>query len=78
MGFWRFGEEKCRLDLRQRQTGSAAPGKNGGCKPRTLTGARRDWLQEREKAQFALRGVAAKLAERGVNDATDGHHAPSR
>ena len=51
---------------RRRQTGSAAPGKIGGYKPRILSGAHRDWLLERAKTDFTLRGLVAELATRGV------------
>ena len=51
---------------RHRDTGSAAPGKMGGHKPRKLIGVHRDWLLERAKTDFTLRGLRAELAERGV------------
>ena len=51
---------------RSRQTGSVAPGKMGGHKPRTLIGAHRDWLLERARTDFTLRGLVAELAMRGV------------
>ena len=51
---------------RCRQTGSVAPGKMGGHKRRTLSGTHRDWLLERAKTDFTLRGLVAELAERGV------------
>jgi putative transposase len=35
---------------RYRDTGSAAPGKMGGHKPRKLIGVHRDWLLERARA----------------------------
>jgi putative transposase len=49
------------------ETGSAAPGKIGGHRPRKIVGEHRDWLLQRcrEKA-FTLRGLAAELAERGL------------
>ena len=49
-----------------RETGSAAPGQMGGHKPNILSGTNRDWLLERAAADFTLRGLVAKLAERGV------------
>ncbi|MCJ2188569.1 IS630 family transposase [Novosphingobium beihaiensis] len=55
-----------RWSQRHRQTGSPAPGKVGGHKPRLLTGALRDWLLDRTKTDFTLRGLVAELAERGV------------
>jgi transposase len=52
---------------RHRETGSAAPSKIGGHKPRLLTGALRDWLIARAARDFTLRGLAAELsAEFGV------------
>lgn len=51
---------------RHRDTGSAAPGKMGGHKPRKLIGEHRDWLLERAKTDFTLRGLRAELATRGV------------
>lgn len=51
---------------RHRETGSAAPGQMGGHKPRKLIGAHRDWLLERTKTDFTLRGLVAELAERGI------------
>ena len=38
----------------------------GGHKPRKLIGVHRDWLLERAKTDFTLRGLRAELAERGV------------
>ena len=55
-----------RWSQRHRQTGSPSPGKIGGHKPRLLVGELRDWLLERMKADFTLRGLVAELAERGV------------
>lgn len=51
---------------RHRETGSVAPSKMGGYKPRLLTGELREWLIERAKRDFTLRGLAAELGERGV------------
>jgi transposase len=50
------------------ETGSIAPGKMGGHKPKKLSGEHADWLRERcrEKA-FTLRGLVKELAnERGL------------
>lgn len=55
-----------RWSQRHRATGSAAPGKIGGYKPRVLSGANRDWLLERATRDFTLRGLVAELAEHGV------------
>jgi len=52
---------------RLRTTGSVAPGKMGGHKPRVLSGANGDWLRSRMRERpFTLRGLVAELAERGV------------
>jgi transposase len=51
---------------RHRETGSVAPARLGGYKPRLLTGDLRDWLLDRTKSDFTLRGLVAELAERGV------------
>ena len=52
---------------RFRQTGSVAPGKMGGHKPRAISGEHRDWLLQRIKdGDFTLRGLVADLAERGL------------
>lgn len=54
-----------RWSQRYRSSGSAAPGKVGGHKVGILTD-HRDWLLERAKSDFTLRGLVAELAERGV------------
>lgn len=41
---------------RFRETGHVAPGQIGGHKPRVLRGEHRDWLLERTKHDFTLRG----------------------
>ena len=52
---------------RARTTGSAAPGKIGGYRPRAIAGAHRHWLLERCKAgDFTLRGLVSELAEHGL------------
>ena len=52
---------------RFRRTGSAAPDRIGGYKPRAIAGAHRDWLIERCRMRdFTLRGLVAELAERGL------------
>lgn len=48
---------------RHRETGSVAPGKIGGYKPNILSGTHGDWLVERAKTDFTLRGLVAELAE---------------
>lgn len=52
---------------RFRTTGSVAPDKIGGYKPRRIAGPHRDWLLRRcRAADFTLRGLVAELAERGL------------
>src|SRR6266481_137314 len=52
---------------RLRETGSIAPGKMGGHKPKLISGEHRAWLLERmKKKDFTLRGLVAELAERGL------------
>lgn len=52
---------------RFRATGSVAPGKMGGHKPKAIAGEHRIWLLQRVKARdFTLRGLVAELAERGL------------
>jgi putative transposase len=55
-----------RWSQRYRTSGSAAPGKVGGHRIGILSGPNRDWLLERAKTDFTLRGLVAELAERGV------------
>lgn len=52
---------------RLRETGTVAPGKMGGHRPKKLSGAWRDWLIERCRAgDFTLRGLVAELGARGL------------
>jgi len=52
---------------RLRETGSVAPGKMGGHKPKAISGEHRAWLLQRIKdGDFTLRGLVAELAERGL------------
>ena len=52
---------------RKRETGSLAPARIGGYKPRTLSGECADWLRERiALGPVTLRGLTAELAERGI------------
>jgi putative transposase len=51
-----------------RETGSVAPGKMGGHKPKKIVDEHRLWLLQRIKdGDFTLRGLVAELAERGLN-----------
>ena len=50
-----------------RKTGSVAPGKMGGHKPRAISGEYRVWLLQRIKdGDFTLRGLVAELGARGL------------
>jgi putative transposase len=51
---------------RFRRTGSAAPAKMGGYRPKVLVGEHRAWLLTRMEKDFTLRGLVAELSERGV------------
>lgn len=52
---------------RFRETGSVAPGKMGGYRPKKIAGEYRDWLVRRcREKDFTLRGLVAELAERGL------------
>jgi transposase len=52
---------------RLRETGSVAPDKVGGHRPKAIAGEHRLWLLQRIKARdFTLRGLVAELAERGL------------
>jgi transposase len=51
---------------RLRQTGSVAPGKMGGHRPKAISGEHRVWLLQRIKRDFTLRGLVAELAQRGL------------
>ncbi len=52
---------------RFRETGSVAPGKMGGHKPKAIRGEHHTFLVQRIKERdFTLRGLVAELAERGL------------
>jgi transposase len=52
---------------RSRETGSVAPGKMGGHKPKAIAGEHRAWLLQRtQKKDFTLRGLVTEFAERGL------------
>jgi len=52
---------------RFRETGSVAPGKMGGHKPKAIAGEHRVFLLDRTRqGNFTLRGLVAELAERGL------------
>jgi len=49
------------------ETGSVAPGKMGGHKPKAISGDHRLWLLQRIKSgDFTIRGLVEELAERGL------------
>lgn len=52
---------------RLRETGSVAPGKMGGHRPKAISGDHSVWLLQRLKDRdFTLRGLVAELADRGL------------
>jgi transposase len=51
---------------RLRETGSVAPSKIGGYRPKAISGDHRVWLLRRIKRDFTLRGLVAEFAERGL------------
>jgi len=52
---------------RQRETGSVAPGKMGGHKPKAISGEHAAWVSQRiRNGDFTLRGLVGELAERGL------------
>ncbi len=52
---------------RVRETGSVAPGRMGGHKPKKISGAHHAWLVERcRDGSFTLHGLVAELAGRGL------------
>jgi putative transposase len=52
---------------RFQETGSVAPSKIGGYRPKAIVGEYRDWLVERLTGKdFTLRGLVAELAEGGL------------
>ena len=52
---------------RFRETGSAAPGKMGGNRPKKIVGERHIWLVDRcRSGEFTLKGLVGELADRGL------------
>ena len=52
---------------RFRRTGSVAPSRMGGYRPKKIQGAHRDWLLERTREkEFTLRGLVSELAALGL------------
>jgi putative transposase len=53
---------------RHRRTGSVAPGRMGGHRPKKLVGEYRAWLLQRcRESEFTLRGLVDELAGRGLS-----------
>ncbi len=51
---------------RFRKTGSVAPSRIGGYRPKAITGEHRLWLLQRAGSDFTLRGLVAELGARGL------------
>jgi transposase len=52
---------------RVKETGSVAPGKMGGHKPKGISGEHSVWLSQRlRNGDFTLRGLVSELAARGL------------
>ncbi len=51
---------------RFRDTGSFAPDKFGGYRPKLISGEHRTWILERTKRDFTLKGLVMELADRGL------------
>jgi putative transposase len=50
-----------------RKTGSVAPGKMGGHKPKAIAGEHRIWLLQRiDGKDFTIRGLVAEFADLGL------------
>ena len=48
------------------ESGSVKPGQIVGYRPKKIAGAHREWLMQRCKKDFTVRGLVAELAERGL------------
>jgi putative transposase len=48
------------------ETGSVAPSQIGGYRPKKIAGPHREWLLQRCRKDFTVRGLVAELAERGL------------
>ncbi len=51
---------------RFRDTGSVKPDQIGGYRPKKIAGSHREWLMQRCRKDFTVRGLVAELAERGL------------
>ena len=48
------------------ETGSVKPDRIGGYRPKKIAGPHREWLMQRCRKDFTVRGLVAELAERGL------------
>jgi transposase len=48
------------------ETGSVKPGQIGGYRPKKIAGPHSEWLMQRCRNDFTVRGLVAELAERGL------------
>jgi putative transposase len=48
------------------ETGSVKPDQIGGYRPKKIAGPHREWLMQRCRKDFTVRGLVAELAERGL------------
>jgi transposase len=48
------------------ETGSVKPDQIGGYRPKKIVGPHREWLMQRCRKDFTVRGLVAELAERGL------------
>jgi putative transposase len=48
------------------ETGSVKPDQIGGYRPKKIAGPHREWLIQRCRKDFTVRGLVAELAERGL------------
>jgi putative transposase len=51
---------------RFQETGSVKPDQIGGYRPKKIAGPHREWLMQRCRKDFTVRGLVAELAERGL------------
>lgn len=48
------------------ETGSVKPDQVGGYRPKKISGPHREWLIQRCRKDFTVRGLVAELTERGL------------
>ena len=51
---------------RFQDTGSVKPAQVGGYRPKKIAGPHREWLMQRCRKDFTVRGLVTELAERGL------------